>query len=130
MGNPDHLTDARREHRLWRQAALIAGAYGTAAVDRFRQLADAAERRHREPVEVPVSTSAFDDLAQVAYAAYGTATDGKNYQGLPMPTWDDLGAPIQDAWRAAARGVVAALAELDAQERYHLFTANRPEPPQ
>lgn len=44
-------------------------------------------------------------LAQLAYQAYGEQTDFKNYQGNPMPAWDDLGDAIQDAWLAAADAV-------------------------
>jgi hypothetical protein len=46
------------------------------------------------------------DLARTAYAAYGEATGGLNYQGLPMPDFDDLGDTIQQAWIAAAKAVV------------------------
>ena len=31
---------------------------------------------------------------RIAYRAYGDATGGLNYQGLPMPTWDDLGDTV------------------------------------
>ena len=55
----------------------------------------------------------FDDeqieLAQVAYDAYGESTGHKNYQGQPMPVWDDLGDSIQAAWVAAALAVADAL---------------------
>jgi hypothetical protein len=43
-----------------------------------------------------------DHLARAAYAAYKKATGGLNFQGLPMPAWDDLGDTIQRAWIAAA----------------------------
>jgi hypothetical protein len=49
------------------------------------------------------------ELAQAAYEAYGVSTGGKNYQGLPMPSWDDLGVPIRTAWVAATTAVVAGL---------------------
>ncbi len=49
------------------------------------------------------------ELAKAAYDAYGQATDFKNYQGLPMPRWDDLGDMIQGAWVAAANRVVSEL---------------------
>lgn len=39
---------------------------------------------------------------QYAYIAYGTTTDFKNYQGLPMPKWEDLTDTIRAAWEAAA----------------------------
>jgi hypothetical protein len=47
-------------------------------------------------------------LARIAYEAYGNVTGGKNYQGLPMPAWDDLPQQIRDAWDAAAGEVVDA----------------------
>ncbi len=45
------------------------------------------------------------ELAKIAYDAYGEAPDHKNYQGLPMPGWDDLGDAIQAAWISAANAV-------------------------
>lgn len=44
-------------------------------------------------------------LGEVAYAAYGQTTDHKNYQGLPMPQWADLGDTIRQAWENAAAAV-------------------------
>lgn len=44
-------------------------------------------------------------LAIVAYSAYGESAGWKNYQGLPMPRWEDLPMPIKEAWRAAANAV-------------------------
>jgi hypothetical protein len=41
-------------------------------------------------------------LARAAYAAYGEVTGYKNYQGLPMPTFNELSETIQRAWTAAA----------------------------
>lgn len=46
-----------------------------------------------------------DTFARIAYRAYGDATGGLNYQGLPMPAWDNLGDTIQAAWIAAANRV-------------------------
>jgi hypothetical protein len=44
-----------------------------------------------------------DDLvARAAYAAYGEVTGGTNFQGQPLPAYDDLGDTIQRAWQAAA----------------------------
>lgn len=45
------------------------------------------------------------DLAKLAYQAYGRQVYFKNYQGNPMPAWDDLGDAIQDAWVASAVAV-------------------------
>lgn len=47
------------------------------------------------------------ELARVAYAAYGGSTDYKNYRGLPMPEWDELGEAIQSAWITAVVAVRA-----------------------
>lgn len=44
---------------------------------------------------------ALVDLTHRAYAAYGDTVDWKNYAGLPMPQWPDLGEKIQRAWLAA-----------------------------
>lgn len=57
-------------------------------------------------------TNPLDDrLGRIAYAAYGETTGHKNYAGLPMPDWEDLGDRIQQAWINAAAGVIAADAE-------------------
>jgi hypothetical protein len=49
------------------------------------------------------------ELAKVGYRAYGETTGFKNYQGLPMPEWDELGETIQAAWVAATRAVCETL---------------------
>jgi hypothetical protein len=46
------------------------------------------------------------ELAKRAYTAYGSVTGFKNYQGNPMPEWDNLGETIQAAWCAAVRNVL------------------------
>lgn len=51
-------------------------------------------------------THPLDPYARAAYSGYGVITDNKNYQGLPMPAYDDLGPKIQEAWRAAADAVL------------------------
>jgi len=45
------------------------------------------------------------NLAKLAYEAYGKTTNNKNYQGLEMPAWQDLGETIQLAWKNAAKAV-------------------------
>ncbi|MDX2694903.1 hypothetical protein [Streptomyces ipomoeae] len=58
----------------------------------------------------PPSTT---ELAKVAYEAYGNSTGHKNYQGHPMPDWDELTASVRLAWIEAAGAVaIANLAEL------------------
>jgi len=44
--------------------------------------------------------------AEAAYAAYGAATAFKNFQGNPMPKFEDLTPQIQQAWDAACEGAV------------------------
>lgn len=36
------------------------------------------------------------------YQVYGSVTDFKNYQGNPMPEWEDLPEKIQLAWTAVS----------------------------
>lgn len=45
------------------------------------------------------------ELAELAYATYGKSTGGRNYQGLPMPDWDELTDAIQLAWIEAAGAI-------------------------
>lgn len=52
-----------------------------------------------------------EDLAKVAYRAYGETTGFKNYRGEPMPEWDGLGDRIQAAWLAAVGAVAAVVRE-------------------
>jgi hypothetical protein len=49
-------------------------------------------------------------LAQVAYEAYCARTNNKSLAtGQDLPTWANLTPVIQDAWGAAASGVVDAI---------------------
>lgn len=50
-------------------------------------------------------------VARFAYMNYGKVTEFKNYQGLPMPEWEDLPPKIQLAWRKAS--IAAATYEPD-----------------
>ena len=47
-------------------------------------------------------------LAAIAYDAYGETTGHKNYQGLPMPRFEDLPEAIIHAWEAAVVAVLTA----------------------
>lgn len=49
------------------------------------------------------------ELAKVAYQAYGDTTGWKNFQGNPMPQWEDLGDMIQAAWVNASQAVATYL---------------------
>lgn len=44
-------------------------------------------------------------LAKAGYEAYGKTTDNKNYQGLPMPKFDELPEAIVNGWIAAAKQI-------------------------
>lgn len=52
-----------------------------------------------------------EKLAKRAYEAYGKVTDFKNYQGLPMPKWEELSDKIKQAWLAACLEVIEAMQE-------------------
>jgi len=43
---------------------------------------------------------------EAAYAAYGNYVGWVNYQGLPMPPWEELPDKIKGAWGAAAEAIV------------------------
>jgi hypothetical protein len=58
-------------------------------------------------------------MAKLAYAAYGQTTDFKNYQGNPMPNWEDLGDTIQAAWMSAANAVAGYLEGPPAADELH-----------
>lgn len=55
----------------------------------------------------------FRVFAENAYDAYGDVTDHKNYQGLPMPKWEDLTPIIQAAWIGAVKSVFRKLHVVD-----------------
>jgi hypothetical protein len=46
-------------------------------------------------------TKTLRELAVEAYARYGAVTDFKNFQGNPMPKFDELPDTIKRAWEAA-----------------------------
>jgi len=48
-----------------------------------------------------------EELAKKAYSAYGQTTDFKNYQGLPMPEWENLPDTIKLAWQNAATAIAS-----------------------
>lgn len=57
----------------------------------------------------------FVPYAKSAYEAYGAVTDHKNYQGLPMPEWEQLTETIQQAWVGAVKDVVQQFGIRDAE---------------
>lgn len=66
-------------------------------------------RKVAEGLKQDVEGTPTDDpktaLARKAYHAYGKVTDFKNFQGNPMPEFDDLPETIKQAWREAAHTV-------------------------
>lgn len=53
-----------------------------------------------------------DGLARSAYDAYGRAVGYKNFQGKPMPEWDQLGEKVKAGWRAASHSVAHEVAKM------------------
>ena len=51
------------------------------------------------------------ELAQVGYEAYGAEAGWKNYEGKPMPQWDDLPGHIRTKWEVATGAIAKALSE-------------------
>lgn len=47
------------------------------------------------------------NLAQVAYEAYAEHQGWKNYQGNPIPQWDEVREDIKQAWQAAVDAILA-----------------------
>lgn len=54
----------------------------------------------------PMSSAEVQYFAKGAYQAYGAVTDWKNFQGNPMPAYEDLPDQIKQAWEAASQYVV------------------------
>lgn len=51
----------------------------------------------------------YIELAQLAFDAYLVSSHGKNYEGKPVPAWDDLSEAIRQHWIAAVIAVCTAL---------------------
>lgn len=66
--------------------------------------------------------SPLEAIAKIGYRAYGETTEYKNYQGLPMPTWEELPPRIQQAWIAASSAVMTSTLQC-------LRLSSVPEPP-
>ena len=49
---------------------------------------------------IPVT---IDTVAESLYRAYGDEALWKNFQGQPMPHWDQLPDHIRKSWKAVAR---------------------------
>lgn len=53
--------------------------------------------------------SPTERLARIGYEAYGRSTGFKNFQGNPMPAWENLTIEIQAAWRANAAAIATSV---------------------
>jgi hypothetical protein len=51
----------------------------------------------------------MSDLAKVAYEAYAEHQEWKNYQGNPIPQWEEVREDIKSAWRVAVQAVLQTL---------------------
>jgi hypothetical protein len=49
------------------------------------------------------------ELGRVGYEAYGDKAGWKNYEGKPMPKWDEVPQHIRDKWAAAAKAIGEAI---------------------
>lgn len=56
-----------------------------------------------------MTTTTPESRARIAYTAYGRKVNFRNFQGDPMPSFDELPQAIRDAWIASA-GVIWDLA--------------------
>lgn len=54
-----------------------------------------------------------DQLGKKQYEDYGNFTGNLNFQGNPMPKWEDLPEKIRGAWAAVARGNESDLADME-----------------
>ncbi len=48
----------------------------------------------------------ISDLAKIAYEAYATQQDWKNYAGDPIPCWEDVRVDINIAWIVAVEAIL------------------------
>lgn len=94
------VVDAVRELRATVKAARADG-----HVDKAErvEIIGAAGEVLEELAELIGLSADLVDRAKAAYHAYGGVTDFKNYQGLPMPQWEDLTEKIREAWIAATK---------------------------
>lgn len=61
----------------------------------------------REPNMVDLGPADYEPVARGGYNDYGDYVEWKNYAGLPMPTWEQLPAKIQGAWKAATKKILS-----------------------
>jgi hypothetical protein len=52
-----------------------------------------------------MTTTTPESRGRIAYTAYGRVTEFENYQGLPMPSFDELPPKIKEAWIKSANTI-------------------------
>jgi hypothetical protein len=55
--------------------------------------------------EAEHGTEAETARVRAAFGAYCESTGGLNVRGEQVPPWEELGGPVQEAWRSAARNL-------------------------
>jgi hypothetical protein len=93
-----------------------------------RRLRRRIERaQHQREGHSPMSEMTYRAMAASAYHAYVTNVVGKNHQGMPLPSWEDLPPHRQVAWEAAVRQVeVCLLTPEDAAAAEHTWLGWHP----
>jgi len=56
--------------------------------------------------EINMENTELANLAQIAYEVYAEHQNWKNYQGNPIPQWDQVRDDIKQAWQAAVRAII------------------------
>jgi hypothetical protein len=59
-----------------------------------------------------------ESAGESAYRKYGEVTGRKNFQGDPMPAWEDLPVKIREAWFNAAVEAWKNIQEANTEVRY------------
>lgn len=96
-----------REERDRAGRAVLALEWPASRSDVFKAIND----------NIKPTTLSSEQLAIQAYYAYGAVTDFKNFQGNPMPEWEDLTDAIRAAWKHAASWVHRILRAEEAVQR-------------
>jgi hypothetical protein len=61
--------------------------------------------------------SGKSNIGEIAYQAYGQTTDFKNFQGNPMPKWEELPDKIKEAWMNASVKIASISSPTDTEEK-------------
>lgn len=48
----------------------------------------------------------LEEYGYTAYQAYADSVNWFDYQGLPIPDWEDLSLAIQNSWHTAAEAAI------------------------